>query len=134
MSCFCFATYNLWDVISMSCFCFPTYNLWDVRWRKNFDAFVGSFLKNGIDFNVYRSPYWKEKERNLVPTPKVYKPPIYEMMRILMSFQGRAQIDATFHDIKISWKYFRLSIVSNDWSTIISLSIFWFLSWKVLCS
>ena len=67
-------------------------NLWDVKGRGILDASVGRFLfANGIDFNICRSPYWKDMVKDLVNTsPEGYKPPSYEKMRKIVLFEERA--------------------------------------------
>ena len=64
-------------------------NLWYVKGRGNIDAYVGCFyFANGIDFNVCRSPYWKEMVRDLIDiAPKGYKPPSYGKMRIVVLYE-----------------------------------------------
>ncbi|XP_059073592.1 uncharacterized protein LOC131855961 [Cryptomeria japonica] len=93
--------------------------MFDAIDRKNVDAAIGRlFFGCGMPFNIARSPLWKEAMRMVNNAPKGYVPPSYEKLRTIVLDDEKKHIEERLTDVRDSWSYTGVSIVSDGWTDI----------------
>ncbi|KAH9313669.1 hypothetical protein KI387_022296, partial [Taxus chinensis] len=93
--------------------------MYDATDRKNVDGAIGRlFFGCGMPFDIVWSPLWKDAMCMVNNAPKGYVAPSYEKLWIVVLNDEKTQVEARLKDIKESWFYIGISILSDGWTDV----------------
>ncbi|GLJ06851.1 hypothetical protein SUGI_0050290 [Cryptomeria japonica] len=88
--------------------------MFDAIDTRNVDVAIGRlFFGFVMPFNIARSLLWKEAMRMVNNMPKGYVPPSYEKLCTIVLDDEKKHIEGRLQDIRDSWSYTYVSIVSG---------------------